>query len=215
MYLHLHDGPEPLDTALNPLAPGARPYSYRAGYPALGQGPAEIRLPDDLFAPNATGYVEALKTLGNLYSKFKAGTKKSPSDMEKPGSMGAIDPATIGLVIQGVTAAVQALSVVARGAQATAANNRIQELYSQNQYNVQNLNRMNRRQLATEIDRIDAAINMTPRLQFGRQMALARFRLIYQQRYDQLAGVGGALSALPGWVLPVGLGLLALTFLRR
>jgi len=28
MYLHLHDGPAPLNTAENPLAPGAKPYSY-------------------------------------------------------------------------------------------------------------------------------------------------------------------------------------------
>jgi hypothetical protein len=128
--------------------------------------------------------------------------------------MAAIDPATLTLVVKGVSAAVSALSVVAQGVQATAANRRIQELYNANEFNVQNLNRMTARQLADAIAMIDAAINMTPRTQFGRQMALARFRLVYQQRFDRISGAG-IFGALPAWILPVGLGLLAFTFLRR
>jgi hypothetical protein len=214
MYLHLHDGPAPLNTAENPLAPGARPYGYEVGYPALGQSAEEIRLPEDLFSPTPKGYVQALKELASLYGKFKSGLKKTPSEAVQTGTMAAIDPATLTLVVKGVSAAVSALSVVAQGVQATAANRRIQELYNANEFNVQNLNRMTARQLADAIAMIDAAINMTPRTQFGRQMALARFRLVYQQRFDRISGAG-IFGALPAWILPVGLGLLAFTFLRR
>jgi hypothetical protein len=45
-------------------------------------------------------------------------------------------------------------------------------------------------------------------------MALARFRLVYQQRFDQVSGGGGFLTALPGWVLPAALGLGAVLLLR-
>jgi hypothetical protein len=118
------------------------------------------------------------------------------------------------LIAKGIYAGVQALSVVFRGQVTTAARQRITELYNGNNFNVQNLNRMTARQLSDAITQIDSQINMTPRTQFGRQMALARFRLVYQQRFDQVSGGGGFLTALPGWVLPAALGLGAVLILR-
>jgi hypothetical protein len=209
MYLQLA-GPQPLDTAENPLAPGARPYSYDAFY--LGQDGAALALPDDLFAPSAGGYVEALKSLSALYGQFKSGFKKQPSEVLKTGQMAAIDPVTLQLIMKAVVAGASALSTVARGVQAQAANQRITELYNQNQFNVQNLNRMTAAQIADQIAQIDSMINMTPRVQFGRQMALARFRLVYQQQFDRRTRTG---LALPPWALYAGLGVAAYLLIRR
>jgi hypothetical protein len=181
MYLQLA-GLEPLDTAENPLAPGAATYKYKNYY--LGQG-QDIILPDALFPPNVEGYAAALKSVASLL-----------------------------LIAKAVYAGVQALSTVFRGQVTTAARQRITELYNGNNFNVQNLNRMTARQISDAITQIDSQINMTPRTQFGRQMALARFRLVYQQRFDQVSGGGGFLTTLPGWVLPAALGLGAVLFLR-
>jgi len=208
MYLQLA-GLEPLDTAENPLAPGATPYKYKNYY--LGQG-QDIILPDALFPPNVEGYAAALKSVADLYGKFSKG-KKTPAAVVKTPGMG-VDPATLMLIAKGIYAGVQALSVVFRGQVTTAARQRITELYNGNNFNVQNLNRMTARQLSDAITQIDNQINMTPRTQFGRQMALARFRLVYQQRFDQVNGGGGFLTALPGWVLPAALGLGAVLLLR-
>ena len=208
MYLQLA-GLEPLDTAENPLAPGATPYKYKNYY--LGQG-QDIILPDALFPPNVEGYAAALKSVADLYGKFSKG-KKTPSAVVKTPGMG-VDPATLMLIAKGIYAGIQALSVVFRGQVTTAARQRITELYNGNNFNVQNLNRMTARQLSDAITQIDSQINMTPRTQFGRQMALARFRLVYQQRFDQVSGGGGFLTTLPGWVLPAALGLGAVLFLR-
>jgi hypothetical protein len=209
MYLQLA-GLEPLDTAENPLAPGATPYKYKNYY--LGQG-QDIILPDALFPPNVEGYAAALKSVADLYDKFGKG-KKTPAEKVKTPGMSVLSFAALKVIATAVYQGVQALSVVFRGQVATAARQRITELYNGNNFNVQNLNRMTARQISDAITQIDSQINMTPRTQFGRQMALARFRLVYQQRFDQVSGGGGFLTALPGWVLPAALGLGAVLLLR-
>ena len=207
MYLQLA-GLEPLDTALDPLAPGAPTYKYDQMY--LGQS-QDIILPDALFPANVEGYAAALKSVADLYNKFSKG-KKTPAAVVKTPGMG-VDPASLYLIAQGVIAGVQALSTVFRGQVVTAARQRITELYNGNNFNVQNLNKLTARQISDQITAIDSQINMTPRTQFGRQMALARFRLVYQQRFDQVEG-GGGFGNLPGWVLPAALGLGAFLLLR-
>jgi hypothetical protein len=210
MYLQLA-GPSPLDTAENPLAPGAPTYKYDAMY--LGQS-EDIILPDALFPANVEGYANALKSLVALYEKFGKG-KKTPAEVV--AAPGMSEPVTIAAAIATaklVAAGLGALGVALRGVQATAARNRITQLYNNNEYNVQNLNRMNARQVAEQITRIDNAITLTPRTSFGQKMALARFRLVYQQRFDRVSG-GGGFGNLPGWVLPAALGLGALLFLRK
>ena len=209
MYLQLA-GLEPLDTAENPLAPGATPYKYKNYY--LGQG-QDIILPDALFPPNVEGYAKALKSVADLYDKFGKG-KKTPAEKVKTPGMSVLSFAALKVIATAVYQGVQALSVVFRGQVNTAARQRITELYNGNNFNVQNLNRMTARQLSDAITQIDNQINMTPRTQFGRQMALARFRLVYQQRFDQVSGGGGFLTTLPGWVLPAALGLGAVLLLR-
>ena len=210
MYLQLA-GLEPLDTAENPLAPGAPTYKYKNYY--LGQG-QDIILPDALFPANVEGYAKALKSVADLYGKFENRTKKSPAEKVKTEGMSVLSFAALKLIALFVYQAVQALSVVFRGQVVTAARQRITELYNGNNFNVQNLNKLTARQISDQITAIDSQINMTPRTQFGRQMALARFRLVYQQRFDQVSGGGGFLTALPGWVLPAALGLGAVLILR-
>ena len=210
MYLQLA-GLEPLDTAENPLAPGATPYKYKNYY--LGQG-QDIILPDALFPPNVEGYAAALKSVADLYGKFENRTKKSPAEKVKTPGMSVLSFAALKVIATAVYQGVQALSVVFRGQVTTAARQRITELYNGNNFNVQNLNKLTARQISDQITAIDSQINMTPRTQFGRQMALARFRLVYQQRFDQVSGGGGFLTALPGWVLPAALGLGAVLLLR-
>jgi hypothetical protein len=205
MYLQLA-GLEPLDTALNPLAPGAPTYKYDQMY--LGQS-QDIILPDALFPANVEGYVKALKDLEGLYNKYASGIKKKITDK----GMGAISFAVIMGTLQAIGAGFQALSTVARSAQISLARQRITELYNNNTFNVQNLNRLTPTQLSNAMTQIDEQINMTPRREFGRQMALARFRLVYQQRFDQVSG-GGGIGNLPGWVLPAALGLGAFLLLR-
>lgn len=203
MYLQLA-GLEPLDTAENPLAPGAPTYKYKNYY--LGQG-QDIILPDALYPANVEGYAKALKDLEGLYNKYAKGIKKKITDK----GMGAISFAVIMGTLQAIGAGFQALSTVARSAQINLARQRITELYNNNTFNVQNLNRLTPTQLSNAMTQIDEQINMTPRTQFGRQMALARFRLVYQQRFDQ---VGGGIGNLPAWVLPAALGLGAFLLLR-
>ena len=116
MYLQLA-GLEPLNTAENPLAPGATPYKYKNYY--LGQG-QDIILPDALFPPNVEGYAAALKSVADLYGKFSKG-KKTPAAVVKTPGMSVIDPASLLLIAKAVYAGVQALSTVFRGQVATAA----------------------------------------------------------------------------------------------
>ena len=206
MYLQWA-GLEPLDTAENPLAPGAPTYKYKDFY--LGQG-QDIILPDALFPANVEGYAKALKDLEGLYNKYAAGIKK------KITNKGMSDPISFAVImgtLQAIGAGFQALSTVARSAQINLARQRITELYNNNTFNVQNLNRLTPTQLSNAMTQIDEQINMTPKAQFGRQRALARFRLVYQQRFDQVAG-GGGIGNLPGWVLPAALGLGAFLLLR-
>lgn len=207
MYLQLA-GHSPLDTAENPLAPGAKTYRYDAMY--LGQS-ADIILPDALFPAAVEGYGAALKSLEKLFKTYVDG-RQTPAQKVETAGLG-VDPVTLYQSAQAVAAALRQLSVVLRGVQATLARNQITTLYNNNEYNVQNLNSLSARQVADQITRIDGAISTTPRLQFGRKMALSRFRLVYQQRFDQVSGSGG-IGNLPSWVLPAALGLGALLILR-
>ena len=77
MYLQLA-GLEPLNTAENPLAPGAKPYSYDKFY--LGQG-QDIILPDALYKTSPGGFVDALKKLKTLYQDFQDGKKSTPANV--------------------------------------------------------------------------------------------------------------------------------------
>jgi len=206
MYLQLA-GPSPLDTAENPLAPGAPTYKYKDFY--LGQS-QDIILPDALFPANVEGFAKALKDLEGLYNKYAKGIKKKITDK---GMSEPISFAVIMGTLQAIGAGFQALSTVARSAQISLARQRITELYNNNTFNVQNLNRLTATQLSNAMTQIDEQIKMTPRTQFGRQMALARFRLVYQQRFDQVSG-GGGFGNLPGWVLPAALGLGAFLLLK-
>ena len=206
MYLQLA-GPSPLDTAENPLAPGAPTYKYKDFY--LGQS-QDIILPDALFPANVEGFAKALKDLEGLYNKYAKGIKKKITDK---GMSEPISFAVIMGTLQAIGAGFQALSTVARSAQISLARQRITELYNNNTFNVQNLNRLSPTQLSNAMTQIDEQIKMAPRTQFGRQMALARFRLVYQQRFDQISG-GGGFGNLPGWVLPAALGLGAFLLLR-
>ena len=90
MYLQLA-GLEPLDTALDPLAPGATPYKYKNYY--LGQG-QDIILPDALFPPNVEGYAAALKSVADLYDKFGKG-KKTPAEKVKTPGMSVLSFAAL------------------------------------------------------------------------------------------------------------------------
>jgi hypothetical protein len=226
MYLQLA-GPAPLDTAENPLAPGAKPYSYDAFY--LGQTAAPIPLPDALYKPRVGNFVEGLKTLKKLYEDFASGRKATPADVAaRPSSAqmpsGGVqrastiqpmsEPITIGAAIAFISAILPAIQAVIGGLSATLVNNNITGLYNQNAYNVQNLNRMTVRELSLQIENLDNAIANTPRLNFVRAMALGQIRLIYQQRFDAISGTS-ALRALPGWVLPAALGVGAYLLIRR
>lgn len=222
MYLHLHDGPEPLDTAENPLAPGAKPYSYRASYPVLGQAGNEIRLPDDLFKQSPEGFAQALKSLEKLYKDFASGRKVEPAKVAakalKPMSgqhEGLSEPVTIAAILKVLPVIIGALRTILGNLTAGMVNNQISQLYANNVYNVQNLNRMNLQQLTLQIEKLDQDIAMLRPLQFVKAMTLAQFRLVYQRRFDMISMGRGAFGPLPGWLLPVGIGLGALLLLRR
>lgn len=222
MYLHLHDGPAPLDTAEDPLAPGAKPYSYRASYPELGQAGDEIRLPDDLFKQSPAGFAEALKSLEKLYKDFASGKKVEPAKVAakalKPmngQSEGLADPVTLAAIVKILPVIVGAVQTVLGNLTAGMVNNQISQLYASNAYNVQNLNRMNLQQLTLQIEKLDQDVAMLKPLQFVRAMTLAQFRLVYQRRFDMISTGRGIFGALPGWLLPVGIGLGALLLLRR
>ena len=209
MYLQLA-GPSPLDTAENPLAPGARTYSYDKMY--LGQG-EQIILPDALFPANVEGYAAALKTLGALYNKILAGKKTDPAAAADAGMGAAI---TIGAIVAFIKVAgpiIAAASVAARGALNTLASQRITELYNANTYDVRNLNNMNAQMVGQKIAQIDRDLQTTSRFSIGRSMALARFRLVYQQRFDNLTGGGG--FGFGGMLLPIALAVGAYLIISR
>ena len=219
-------GPQPLDSAENPLAPGAPTYAYDAFYLGASQ---DIPLPDALYKTSPGGFVDALKKLKGLYQAFASGKKVEPAvvaaraaSTQRPTTgvqrastikpMG--DPITLAAAAKLIGAAIPAIQAVLGTLSATLVNNKITNLFQQNAYNVQNLNRMNVRELNIQIQALDQAIAMTPRLNFIQVMALSQMRIIYQQRFDMISGVG-ALSALPGWVLPAALGVGAFLLIRR
>ena len=222
MYLHLHDGPAPLDTAENPLAPGATPSSYRASYPELGQAGDEIRLPDDLFKQSPEGFAQALKSLEKLYKDFASGRKAEPAKVAakklKPmaeQNEGLSEPVTIAAILKILPVIIGALRTILGNLTAGMVNNQISQLYAANAYNVQNLNRMNVQQLALQIENLDRDVAALKPLQFTKAMTLAQFRMVYQRRFDMISMGRGAFGPLPGWLLPVGIGLGALLLLRR
>jgi hypothetical protein len=224
MYLQLA-GLEPLDTALDPLAPGAPTYKYDAMY--LGQG-QDIILPDALYKTSPGGFVDALNKLKKLYQDFQDGKKPTPANVAARAATAAmpsggvqrastIQPmngvtfaAAIGLLTQAIPYIVSILGSFT----ATVVNNSITNKYQQNAYNVQGLNNMDINQLNLQIQRLDMDIAATNRFNFVQLMALSQFRIVYQQRFDRISGFG-LLSNLPGWVLPAALGLGAYLLLRR
>lgn len=207
MFLQLA-GHDPLHNAENPLAPGAKTYSYDAMY--LGQS-ADIILPDALYPANVEGYAAALKSLTDLYNQYFSRRKKTPAEVvASPGMAGVTIAAVLG-VVQVVSAAVGALSVVVRQALGSLASQNITTLYNGNNFNVQNLNGMNADMVAAQISQIDTAIASTGRFNFPRSMALARFRLVFQQRFDRLTGTGG----FGGLLIPAAIALGAFFLLRR
>jgi len=225
MYLQLA-GPQPLDTAENPLAPGAPLENYSAFY--LGQS-NDIPLPDALYKNTPGGFASALQTLKQLYLDFASGKKTEPAVVAARAASlapnrptrgvqrqmrGMGDPITLAAAAKLLSAAIPAIQAVLGTVSATIVNNRLTNLYQQNAYNVQNLNRMNVRELSLQIQQLDQAIATTPRLNFVQVMALGQLRLVYQQRFDMISGAG-FLTNLPRWVLPAALGVGAFLLIRR
>lgn len=225
MYLQLA-GPQPLDTAENPLAPGAPLEKYSAFY--LGQS-NDIPLPDALYKTSPGGFTDALKTLKQLYQDFASGKKPEPAKVaaraaslapKRPTTgvqrqlRGMGDPITLAAAAKLLSAAIPAIQAVLGTLSATLVNNRLTNLYQQNAYNVQNLNRMNVRELSLQIQQLDQAIATTPKLNFVQVMALGQLRLVYQQRFDMISDAG-FLTNLPSWVLPAALGVGAYLLIRR
>lgn len=225
MYLQLA-GPQPLDTAENPLAPGAPLEKYSSFY--LGQS-NDIPLPDALYKTSPGGFTNALKTLKQLYQDFASGKKTEPAKVAaKAASLapkrpttgvqrqlrGMGDPITLAAAAKLLSAAIPAIQAVLGTVSATLVNNRLTNLYQQNAYNVQNLNRMNVRELSLQIQNLDQAIATTPKLNFVQVMALGQLRIVYQQRFDMISGAG-FLTNLPSWVLPAALGVGAYLLIRR
>ena len=227
MYLQLA-GPQPLDTAENPLAPGAPTYKYADYY--LGQS-NDIILPDALYKTSPGGFANALKTLKQLYLDFSSGRKVEPAKVAARAAAAAPtrpttgvrrsstirpmgDPITLAAAAKLLSVALPAIQAVLGTISSTLVNNNLTNLYQQNAYNVQNLNRMNVRELSLQIQNLDQAIAMTNKLNFIKIMALGQMRLVYQQRFDMISGAG-FITALPRWVLPAALGLGAVLLIRR
>jgi hypothetical protein len=224
MYLQLA-GLEPLNTAENPLAPGAKPYSYDKFY--LGQG-QDIILPDALYRTSPGGFVDALKKLKTLYQDFQDGKKPTPANVaaraatasmprggvQRSSTLPGLNGVTFAAVIALLTQAIPYVVSILGSFTATVVNNSITNKYQQNAYNVQGLNRMNVSELNLQIQSLDRDIAATNRFNFIQLMALSQFRIVYQQRFDRISGYG-LLSNLPGWVLPAALGVGAYLLLRR
>ena len=223
MYLQLA-GLEPLDTAENPLAPGATPYKYKNYY--LGQG-QDIILPDALYKTSAGGFVDALNKLKKLYEDFQDGKKLTPANVAARAATaqqpsGGVQPAStiqpmngVGATIALLTQAIPYIASILGTISATLVNNNITNKYNQNAYNVQALNNMSIAELNLQIQRLDMDIAASGGVtKIINLMALSQFRMVYQQRFDQISGFG-FLSNLPGWVLPAALGLGAYLLLRR
>ena len=222
MYLQLA-GHTPLHNALNPLAPGAPTYSYDKFY--LGEG-QDIILPDALYKTSTGGFVDALKKLKKLYQDFQDGKKPTPAVVAAKAATaampsGGVQPAStiqpmngVGAVIALLSAAIPFIVSIIGTISATLVNNNITNKYSQNAYNVQQLNNMSIAELNLQIQRLDQDIAASGGiLKIINLMALSQFRMVYQQRFDRIS-VGGFLTNLPGWVLPAALGLGAVLLLR-
>ena len=223
MYLQLA-GLEPLDTAENPMAPGATPYSYNSFY--LGEG-QDIILPDALYKTSTGGFVDALSKLKKLYQDFQDGKKPTPAVVAARAATAAM-PTTgvqrastiqpmngVGAVIALLSQAIPFIVSIIGTISATLVNNNITNKYSQNAYNVQQLNNMNVSELNLQIQRLDQDIAASGGiLKIINLMALSQFRIVYQQRFDRISVGGGFLTNLPGWVLPAALGLGAILLLR-
>ena len=224
MYLQLA-GLEPLNTAENPLAPGATPYSYDSFY--LGEG-QDIILPDALYKTSPGGFVDALSKLKKLYQDFQDNKKPTPavvaaraataamptSGVQRASTIQSMNGVTFAAVISLLTQAIPYIVSILGSFTATVVNNSITNKYQQNAYNVQGLNTMNVSQLNLQIQKLDQDIANVNRFNFIQLMALSQFRIVYQQRFDRISGFG-LLSNLPGWVLPAALGLGAYLLLRR
>ena len=222
MYLQLA-GHTRLDTALDPFAPGAKTYSYDKFY--LGEG-QDIILPDALYKTSPGGFVDALKKLKKLYQDFQDGKKPTPAVVAARAAAAAmpsggvqrastIQPMNgVGPVIALLTAAIPYIVSILGTISATLVNNNITNKYSQNAYNVQQLNNMNVSELNLQIQRLDQDIAASGGiLKIINLMALSQFRMVYQQKFDRIS-LGGFLTNLPGWVLPAALGLGAILLLR-
>ena len=222
MYLQLA-GHTPLHNAENPLAPGATTYSYDKFY--LGEG-QDIILPDALYKTSPGGFVDALKKLKTLYQDFQDGKKPTPAVVAARAATAAkpsggvqrastIQPMNgVGAVIALLSQAIPFIVSILGTISATLVNNNITNKYSQNAYNVQQLNNMSIAELNLQIQKLDQDIAASGGiLKIINLMALSQFRMVYQQRFDRIS-VGGFLTNLPGWVLPAALGLGAILLLR-
>lgn len=225
MYLQLA-GPQPLDTAENPLAPGAPLETYNSFY--LGAS-NDIPLPEALYKTSPGGFANALETLKKLYLDFASGKKTEPAVVaarqaslapSRPTTgvqrqmRGMGDPITLAAAAKLLSAAIPAIRAILGTLSATLVNNSLTNLYQQNAYNVQNLNRMNVRELSLQIQNLDQAIATTPQINFVKVMALGQMRLVYQQRFDMISGAG-FLTNLPRWIVPAALGFGAYLLIRR
>jgi hypothetical protein len=217
MYLHLHDGPAPLNTAENPLAPGAKPNSYEVGYPALGQqSPSQIILPNDLYQQNTQGYVNALNQILAIYQQIKSGVRRDPA--KDVGTTATGQPSTLAGfwagVLQYLPAVISSGAAIWQGISGSAINAQVSALWAANSYNVQGLLLMTRREVAENIQRIDLDLsNALAQNNRQRAAALGQFRLVFQRRYDELGRFGGLFG---GSLLPIALiGIAAFYFLRR
>jgi hypothetical protein len=171
----------------------------------LGQGP-QIVLPDALYPPNVEGYAAALKALSALYEKIIGGRKTDPAEAAPTSMAGPITIKAIIAFIKAVLPVILALSVAAKAALALLARQRITELYNANTYDVRNLNNMNAQTVGQKIAQIDRDIEATSKFSVGKTMALARFRLVYQQRFDNLTAGGGVFGVFGGLSIPLAIG---------
>ena len=229
MYLQLHGELPPLNYAENPYKGAAPLPVYSAGYPALGQGCA-VNLPNDLLKKNAKSFKDSVKELEKTYDAIRQGKKKIKIN---DGTM-AVDPATIGVVVQGgkwvvknwqkITQLFGAVQTLFFSLSAGAINNKTMNRYNANAFGVQMLCQMNSRQILAKIDDIDGEINSvttqlqsTSRLNVARRVSLGidlasltQFRLAYQKQLDSM---GGVTAAGGGLGIAAALGL-ALSLLR-
>ena len=228
MFIQLHDGPEmpygtkkypyprrngpimPVRYAEDPFAPGS-PVMQTTPYKLLAQSEGII-LPDALYPANVEGFKKALESLETLYKNFVENRKKTPQEITK--TPGMAEGLTLLAAAKAASAVVKLLTTAARGIAVNLARQNITTQYNNNEFNVKNLNTLNPKQISNEITRIDSALETTPKLNVPKKMALSRFRLVYQQRFDQVTG-GGGISNLPSWALPAAVGLGALLLLRK